>query len=540
MTVCGTLFISPAGPQRIVEFFVRVPQGGSSLFVTACSRDVRRGPAIDSVHITPAPTGWTPVILATPGRRASTSVAVQFQASPVRRRSTSTTSRSRPSISRTRRSGRAAVRARHQLAARRPFPCIVDTSTLVGLHEPVLAGRVRAPARTRCGRSRSTSTAAPTRRRPDRLHRDAPPPPPPPPPPIADADGDGVPDADRQLPGERQHRPGRRRRGRRRRRLRPAPAGQRPARAGRDARSSSDLRRGVRQAARARSSQRLRALPGRRLHPAQGRRLGPGRLDRRRAQGRARAEVRGQRLRRVRPARQAAVRRGSRRASSRSGRSARRARPRRVDLDRHRPAQPAGAEAACRDTGPSKGVVRSVSMVAKGFYRTLGGASTATATQRDLRHHRPLRRHRHRRSARAASRWPSRAAKKPVIGQARAAPTWPRRSCSASARAAEAQGPPSLAALEVRRAALGGRAHALPDVLGARAQLLGGDLELQRRRQRGPRGGVDQALGQPDGDRRAAEQLADELVDGASRSSARRGWPARSARRRRRRSRARS
>ena len=39
---------------------------------------------------------------------------------------------------------------------------------------------------------------------------------------------------------------------------------------------------------------------------------------------------------------------------------------------------PPGAEAACQK-GPSKGIVRSLSMVAKGLYRTLGGASTATA-----------------------------------------------------------------------------------------------------------------------------------------------------------------
>ena len=39
---------------------------------------------------------------------------------------------------------------------------------------------------------------------------------------------------------------------------------------------------------------------------------------------------------------------------------------------------PTGAEAACQK-GPSKGIVRSLSMVAKGLYRALGGASTATA-----------------------------------------------------------------------------------------------------------------------------------------------------------------
>ncbi len=39
---------------------------------------------------------------------------------------------------------------------------------------------------------------------------------------------------------------------------------------------------------------------------------------------------------------------------------------------------PPGAEAACAK-GPAKGIVRSVSMVAKGLFRALGGASTATA-----------------------------------------------------------------------------------------------------------------------------------------------------------------
>jgi hypothetical protein len=39
---------------------------------------------------------------------------------------------------------------------------------------------------------------------------------------------------------------------------------------------------------------------------------------------------------------------------------------------------PTGAEAQCQK-GPAKGIVRSLSMVAKGYYRALGGASTATA-----------------------------------------------------------------------------------------------------------------------------------------------------------------
>ena len=39
---------------------------------------------------------------------------------------------------------------------------------------------------------------------------------------------------------------------------------------------------------------------------------------------------------------------------------------------------PPGAEAPCR-RGPAKGIVRSVSMVVKGLYRAIGGATTATA-----------------------------------------------------------------------------------------------------------------------------------------------------------------
>ena len=50
-----------------------------------------------------------------------------------------------------------------------------------------------------------------------------------------------------------------------------------------------------------------------------------------------------------------------------------------VDLHRHRPALPARRRGRACQKGPSKGIVRSLSMVAKGFYRALGGASTATA-----------------------------------------------------------------------------------------------------------------------------------------------------------------
>ena len=60
---------------------------------------------------------------------------------------------------------------------------------------------------------------------------------------------------------------------------------------------------------------------------------------------------------------------------------------------------PAGAERPCTAKGPAKGVrVRSLSTTAKGVFRTVGGAATATPAKGDLdvHHHGPLRRHDHR------------------------------------------------------------------------------------------------------------------------------------------------
>ena len=96
--------------------------------------------------------------------------------------------------------------------------------------------------------------------------------------------------------------------------------------------------------------------------------------------------------------------------------------------------------------------------------------------------------------------------------------------------------PAELHATPHRRAPLARRRHAFAHVLRPHALLLRADLELQRRRQRRPGRRVDQPLRQPDGDRRAAQQLVDERR--ARPASGRRGWPGRSARRRRRRSRA--
>ena len=73
-------------------------------------------------------------------------------------------------------------------------------------------------------------------------------------------------------------------------------------------------------------------------------------------------------------------------------------------------------------------------------------------------------------------------------------------------------GAAGLAAAELGRALLAERGGALREVLRARAALLQGDLELERRGQRGPGGGVHDPLGEPDGHRRAGEQLLDQLV----------------------------
>ena len=67
---------------------------------------------------------------------------------------------------------------------------------------------------------------------------------------------------------------------------------------------------------------------------------------------------------------------------------------------------------------------------------------------------------------------------------------------------------------ELRLALLAERAGALGEVLGARAALLQRDLELERGGERGARRGVDHALGEPDRDRRARQQLVDQLLRG--------------------------
>src|SRR4051794_36896323 len=73
---------------------------------------------------------------------------------------------------------------------------------------------------------------------------------------------------------------------------------------------------------------------------------------------------------------------------------------------------------------------------------------------------------------------------------------------------------PASAPAELRLALLGERARPLGEVLGAGAQLLRGDLELERGAERWLGDAVQQPLGVGDGARRAGQQLADELLGG--------------------------
>ena len=55
-----------AAPQSLVELFVRAPQGGGDLFVTACGPQLCDGDEIARRTLTPAPSAWTPVVIGDP------------------------------------------------------------------------------------------------------------------------------------------------------------------------------------------------------------------------------------------------------------------------------------------------------------------------------------------------------------------------------------------------------------------------------------------------------------------------------------------
>ena len=328
---------------------------------TACLSALRqRGSAARSQQVNG--TGeWTPVVLAAPGGRARDRQRQLRPARRRRRRSTSTTSRTRPadqpdttigpapgaSITLTR-SSRAALPVRRRprrgdatARARSRPPARPGHAHAAGVRDRRLRRRRQdagacppSPSRRRPSSPTATGTACPTRRQcPANANANQ-----------ADADKDGVGDACEHC---------------------------RPA--------TSRRRRARRASSRQISGEVFVKLPGRsllRLRTA--------------ASSRSRASPRSRSARPSTPAGELELnsaakatppptsgRSGSRRNRAGmfgSGRSARRRQEDAIATDmglRH----PPGAEA--RAPGPAKGIVRSLSMVAKGLFRTLGGASTA-------------------------------------------------------------------------------------------------------------------------------------------------------------------
>ena len=181
-----------------------------------------------------------------------------------------------------------------------------------------------------------------------------------------------------------------------------------------------------------------RAVPGDGLRPAQGRRLGAGRLDRRHAQGRDLGAPRRPTATPPRTSAPSASRPGSRPASSRckQKRAKKAAKKTSISTDIGL-LSPPGAEAACAKPAPAKGVVRTLSMVAKGCLPHARRREHGDGAQRDVQHHRPLRRHAHR--GRQGPRLAGGQGHQEAGRRARrAAPTWSRRSSSRSRRAASA------------------------------------------------------------------------------------------------------
>jgi hypothetical protein len=97
---CGNPQVRFRLPQtaNTVAFFVRAPQGGSDLFVSACDRTFCDGnPDVDSASVRPAPTGWTAIVLTDDtGQARIDNVLVQVPSRS--RRSTSPTRRSVPAL----------------------------------------------------------------------------------------------------------------------------------------------------------------------------------------------------------------------------------------------------------------------------------------------------------------------------------------------------------------------------------------------------------------------------------------------------------
>ncbi|MDA0161733.1 thrombospondin type 3 repeat-containing protein [Solirubrobacter ginsenosidimutans] len=366
----GPLRIHLSAPSRLVEFFVRSPQGADSMLIQACAADQCSEGTIDERTARPAPTTWTPVVLqdSTGAARITIVTVSAFVGSAPTATDVDDISFSpfdQPDTT---------------IGEGPPFPlginsplggtfsCVIDASTLVDCGSPfspvgfaVGSHALRAFAIDVYGRI-DKDPATTTFTVPDAS-----------PPPVVDTDGDGVPDASDNCP---------------------AVANATQADGDKDGVGDAcDLlppgdvppAPGKTAIVRAISGEVFVKLPGRHLLqsggfiPLKGVAAIPvgSTVDARKGELEMQSAANGfsasdkrakQQTARMRAGmfavRQAKLKKGAAKATSIS-----------TDIGL---LSPPGAEATCQK-GPSKGIVRSLSMVAKGFYRALGGASTATA-----------------------------------------------------------------------------------------------------------------------------------------------------------------
>jgi hypothetical protein len=356
--------------QRVVELFVRAPQGGSELFLQACDPQFCGGPVIAQRTITPAPTGWTAVVLEDPTGAASIDNVLVFvpglasETPPLDIDDVSFSPFEQPDT---------AISPSFELTTTHPFGvgfrCELDGVALSACASPFGTSGFAPGAHTLAaaavdvyGRADpSPANATFTIPAPPVVDRDG------------DGDGDGVPDATDNCPAA-------------------ANADQADADADRIGNACEQLpsgntppTAGVTAVVRQLSGEVFVKLPGRRLSQGDGfvplkgiasipigsivdTRKGEIELESA-ANGFAATDRRAKRQEAKIKAGLFAIR------QQRAKRGAAKKAAIATDIGL---LSPPGAEAVCA-RGPSKGVVRSISMVAKGYYRALGGATTATA-----------------------------------------------------------------------------------------------------------------------------------------------------------------